>query len=387
MTRRSWQVFLLALVIMFAPSEAMGCTCMTPNARTMRDLVGYYSAGKNASRAIFEGMVAKQELVDTPMGVPADAMSMTGSGQHRLVTVRVLRTYREEIGKTVTVVTGLGEGDCGFDFETGKKYLIYANRTPADSFSTDICSGTTALEEAGPALRLLRGEAPTAEDLMDPESYYKKVAPRWWGTACGRVKREDGGPAGGISIEMTQVRDEPFPPKSASDPNTSKADGSFCVIGISAGKYVLTGETDFDHDLRWMGYYPGVTTRAEAAVLDIEAGIKRQDLNFVLHKQRLYTVSFRIVASDGSALPLDALAVMIDGPDRDDLNYHLVQNVRDGEYTMGYVPPGKYRVRTVPTFVESDALRKEVLKWRMANEEVEINSDVDIPLKLESANK
>jgi hypothetical protein len=192
---------------------------------------------------------------------------------------------------------------------------------------------------------------------------------------------------GAASVDMTQVRDEPFPPKSASDPDMSKPDGSFCIPGISPGKYVLTAETtDFDHDFRWMGYYPGVSKNADATVIEVKAGAKLRNLDFTVRKEPLYTVSFRIQSSDGSPVPLDNLRVRIDSPDRDELAYHLDQHESDGEFTMGYVPPGHYVVRTYIQIDNEQKVPVELTKWRMANQEVDIKSDANIILKLNPSN-
>jgi hypothetical protein len=352
----------------------------------MRETVAAYSAG--ATQVIFEGVVEKQELKSGSPGPPPAALSMSTFGSHRVVTFNVLRAYRGNASGSVTVLTGLGGGDCGFDFETGKQYLVYARRVNTEILFTSICSGTSSLEEAGPALRFLRGEPPTSDDLLDPQKYYEKFGAQQYGTACGRVTRPDGSPLGGASVDMTQVRDEPFPPKSASDPDMSKPNGSFCISGISPGKYVLTAETtDFDHDFRWMGYYPGATKRAEATLLEVKAGTKLRNLDFTVRKESLYTVSFRIQSSDGSPVPLDNLRVRIDSPDRDELAYHLDQHNEDGECTMGYVPPGHYLVRTYIQMNDpEEKVPVELTKWRMANQEVDIKSDAEIVLKLSPAN-
>ena len=352
----------------------------------MRETVAAYSAG--ATQVIFEGSVEKQELKSGSPGPPQGALSMSTFGSHRIVTFNVLHTYRGLAASSATVLTGLGGGDCGFDFETGRKYLVYANRVNTEILFTSICSGTSSLEETGPALRYLRGEPPTPDDLLDPQSYYEKFGSQQYGTACGRVTKVDGSPLGKASVDMTQVRDEPFPPKSASDPDMSKPDGSFCIPSISPGKYVLTAETtDFDHDFRWMGYYAGVWKHADATIIEVKAGAKLRNLDFTVRKEPLYTVTFRIQSSDGSPVPLDNLRVRIDSPDRDELAYHLDQHEEDGEYTMGYVPPGHYVVRT---FIQmNDPEQKvpvELTKWRMANQEVEIKSDANIVLKLNPAN-
>jgi hypothetical protein len=352
----------------------------------MRETVAAYSAG--ATQVIFEGSVEKQELQSGSPGVPAAVLSMTGFGSHRTVTFNVLHAYRGLVVANIRVLTGLGGGDCGFDFEIGKKYLVYASRVNTETLFTSICSGTSSLEEAGPALRFLRGEPPTPDDLLDLQSYYKKFGAQQYGTACGRVTRLDGSPLGGASVDMTQERDDPFPPKSASDPDMSQPDGSFCIPGISPGKYMLTAERmDFDHDLRWMGYYPGVSKHAEATVIEVKAGAKLQKLDFTVRKESLYTVSFRIQSSDGSPVPLHNLRVRIDSHDRDELAYHEDQHDEDGEYTMGYVPPGHYVVRTYIHMNDPEQkVPVELTKWRMANQEVDIHSDANITLKLNPSN-
>lgn len=377
----------ISTFLIFATVNASACWCGGRNSKsTVRETVAAYSAGTN--QVIFEGSVEKQELKSGSPGAPSTALSMTGFGSHREVTFNVLRAYRGNASGSITVLTGLGGGDCGFDFETGKQYLVYASRVNTEVLFTSICSGTSSLEDAGPALRFLRGEPPTPDDLLDPQSYYKKFTSQQFGTACGRVTKLDGNALGKASVDMTQVRDDPFPPKSASDPNMSKPDGSFCIPGISPGKYVLTAETtDFDHDFRWMGYYPGVSKRADATVIEVKPGANLRNLGFTVRKESLYTVSFRIQSSDGSPVPLNNLRVRIDSPDRDELAYHEDQHEEDGEYTVGYVPPGHYFVRT---YIQMDNPEQkvpvELTKWRMANQEIDIKSDANIILKLSPAN-
>jgi len=393
------------LFLASAQSEACWCSNHVKGNRVL-DWVTYYNT-RGPGTIIFEGSVEKQELQNGTLGAPV-ALSMTISGQHRLVTMHVLRVYRGQLSAQASVKTGFSGADCGFDFETGKQYLVYAKQAGPHALYTDICFGTSSLDDAyaGPALRFLRGQPPVPEDLLDRATYFRQVVSHQLGTVCGRVTTASGRPLRGVSVQMAQVRSDPFPPNTADDPNTSRADGSFCVEGVSPGKYVLTGETtDFDHNFRLMGYYPGVAQRDAASVFDIVPGTKLDHLNFVLRKQPLYTVSFSIVASDGSPLPLENLGVAIDSPDRDDLSYHLNQHLDapenpdhdnltfplnqhrgDGEYTVGLVPPGRYTVRTILWDEPSPSVAAELAKWRMAKQQVEINSDAHIVLKLEPAN-
>jgi len=147
----------ISAFLIFATVNAFACFCGGRNSKTtMRETVAAYSAG--ATQVIFEGSVEKQELQSGSPGAPATALSMTEFGSHRAVTFNILRAYRGGVVSSVTVLTGLGGGDCGVDFETGKKYLVYASRVNTETLFTSICSGTSSLEEAGPALRFLRGE-------------------------------------------------------------------------------------------------------------------------------------------------------------------------------------------------------------------------------------
>jgi len=392
MGRLRFFLFLLSvgMGLNLAAVSALACTCLGAyDAKTMRDTAIWYSGGSNASKIVFEGAVEKQELKTGSMGAPGNAMSMTTSGAHRAVYMRVLRSYRGQVSDTVIVLTGMGDADCGFDFETGNQYLVYADRIDAGHLFTSICAGTSPSERAGPALRYLRGEKPTPDDLIDIKSYYAKFGPQWTGTACGRVTMPDGSPFAEGSIEMTQIRDEPFPPKSADDPNLSTPDGSFCVEYIAPGKYVLTAEAvDYKTDSRWMGYYPGVAKHSEAVPIEVHAGDRLSKLDFTVWKQPVYTVSFHISTIDGSPPPLGRLGVSIQSPDRDALAYQLTQNrQKDGYYTVGYVPPGIYTVRTylMPDLSEGEA-PAQPFDWQMLDLQVEIKGDTTVELKMRRVN-
>jgi hypothetical protein len=356
----------------------------------MREVAVSNSQGPNAGKVIFEGFVEKQELKTGPIGAPTTAMSMTTAGAHRAVYFQVVRAYRGLASEKTIVVTGMGFGDCGFDFETGKQYLVYADRIDADNLFTSICTSTSPLEQAGPALRFLRGEQPTLDDLLDVQSYYQKFMPQWTGTVCGHATKSDGTPFDGASIEMTEARGEPFPAFRTGDPNLSKPDGSFCIRGLRPGTYLLTGERiDSENFFRWMGYYPGVRKGSEAVPIEIHAGDNLSNVTFAVIREPLYTVKFRIVAPDGSTLPVHSLGVSVDSPGQDALSYHMTQNGNEnGIFYAGYVPPCYCTVQTyIQPDPETGKIPPELSKWRMAKQEVVIPSDTEIVvLKLNPLN-
>ncbi len=210
--------------------NAQACSCAgTTGAKTMREVAEWYSDGPNASKIILEGSVQEQETAVGRVEAPREATSKSTLDQHRIVSLRVLRSYRGEAAGTVSVLTGIGEGDCGFDFETGSQYLVYADKVEDGTLITSICTGTSLLVHSESAMRALRGEQPTPDDLLDGETYYKKFAPLWTAPVCGRIAKPDGTPLQQAWLDMTQVRDEPFVVNAAADSDQSKADGSFCI--------------------------------------------------------------------------------------------------------------------------------------------------------------
>lgn len=65
----------------------------------------------------------------------------------RSVDFDVRESQKGSVAERVTVSTGWGDGDCGFDFETGKEYVVYAYGDEGQ-LDTGICSGTSLVAES-----------------------------------------------------------------------------------------------------------------------------------------------------------------------------------------------------------------------------------------------
>ena len=65
----------------------------------------------------------------------------------------------------VSVDTGMGGGDCGYAFQQGETYLIYARGDKAGRYSTGICDRTRRISEAAEDLDYLRTTARTPSNL------------------------------------------------------------------------------------------------------------------------------------------------------------------------------------------------------------------------------
>jgi hypothetical protein len=154
---------IFAVTVSSAP--VFGCKCVSApsDIKTTRELAQWTA---NRSDVIFEGRVERVELkwplLEAKVGdlISADAEQDPPFMQ---VSFDETRSYRGTQQKHVQVTTGLGAGDCGFHFEVGKQYLVYAFAADSGRLSTGICSGTALLQESLANLSYLRGEPIVAE--------------------------------------------------------------------------------------------------------------------------------------------------------------------------------------------------------------------------------
>lgn len=375
-----------------AAVPALACTCAPlpspggpePKLDTVREVVAFENR-KLTNTTIFEGVVEKQEVVTGSIGAPSNAMSMTPNAMHRVVTILVKRVYKGTAQGEVMVLTGTGTGDCGYDFRTGKEYLVFADTIEGGALFTSICSQTDLSDHSGPTIRFLRGEPPSADDLLDPQTYYAKVTPQWTGKACGRVTKPDGSPLARADVHFTHIRNNHLPSITFSDPTLAAPDGSFCIAGIDPDKYLLTAEdSEVDPNARWIGYYPGVPTVEQAGTVQVNAGDDLKNLNFTVEKQSLYTITFRLMTSDGTALPSKYLGVAVDGSQGDPLADHDTQDVEDdGSCGFIMVPPGHYSITTyLKPDPDTEQIPSEITKWGMVNKEVEVTGNIQVVLTL-----
>jgi hypothetical protein len=122
------------------------------------------------SSAVFTGTTVALEGPEQPHGVPPSQ----GAPSNRSVARRTNRPRPMEFPKRVVrfaikeawngiptgekeieVETGLGGGDCGYRFERGEDYLVYAYRSPQGKLATGICSRTRRLSDADEDLNYL----------------------------------------------------------------------------------------------------------------------------------------------------------------------------------------------------------------------------------------
>jgi hypothetical protein len=370
----------------------LACTCFPPPSQNVRDLAGQYVKRLGKSGIVFDGVVVSQKLDETPIMMPSDrGTALPFLGEHRVVRLRSVRTYRGTKLDYYTVVTGLGNGDCGFDFVTGREYLVFAVSFKKayrafGSYFTDSCRGTDLVERSAPALRLLRGEPPLPEDLLDVGTYHEKNDPAWSGTVCGRIAAPGGQKSSveAISVYVWQLRSDQIPPipiRTALD-----ADGRFCIPRLLPGEYILEAEEPAldASEVRFIGYYPGVFVRSEAVPIVVQAGAKAEEPEFSLQEEPLYKVSIRVAAAERSVLPLAYVRVALDGPDSDPVSYHVAHNGagEDGIELFSYVPAGHYIVTGGVRTQKGPTVQFEFdPRWQPAKQEIDVNGDTEVTLK------
>lgn len=118
------------------------------------------------SKAVFSGEVINiKEKVNT-------------SGyRYKSVLLQVHHIWKGVKESQVIISTGLGGGDCGFDFAKGQEYLVYAftsdtDMYDSDTLSTNICNRTNTIHAGQKDLEILgEGENPTDKiSLIEKEN-------------------------------------------------------------------------------------------------------------------------------------------------------------------------------------------------------------------------
>ncbi len=121
--------FLLGVFIFFLPiAKTFGCTCggtSTIN-RAVKD-ADVVTVGTILTKSVefLPDSSKYQEMID--MGWPEDQIdeSLYGFSIIKL-TLSIETILKGTItSDTLTILTGMGHGDCGFHFDVGKKYIVY----------------------------------------------------------------------------------------------------------------------------------------------------------------------------------------------------------------------------------------------------------------------
>ncbi len=137
--RADCRVVLTVVVLLLASRAGFACDCDLP--RAGKPIKQEVAEARNKSRAVFLGTVV---AIDKKPGDLYVAVRFT-----------IEEFWKGALRKEVTVFTGQGGGDCGYKFEVGQRYLVYAYRYNDTDLGTNICQRTTGLIEAAEDLKVL----------------------------------------------------------------------------------------------------------------------------------------------------------------------------------------------------------------------------------------
>ena len=295
--------FILGLTL--SPVPTFGCSCVPPppGVKTVRELAAWTA---KRGDVIFEGKVERVELkwklMEAPIGdvIPAVVDDLDEDDPVMLVSFDVLQSFQGNRQEPMQLDTGIGGGDCGFDFEVGKQHLVYAYKNETGELWTGICSGTALLEKNRANLAYLRGDGVgTAVD---------KEAPTATNKLCGRVILTN--PNDFIDSQVLLFREGSKSP-APHDESEAGNDGSFCVTGVDPGKYHLLFVKKMAESFTSFVYFPGVTKLSEATTIEIVPGQTLPDLVFQIPVQPTFSISGFVSNSDSAHLPAEVKVMLV----------------------------------------------------------------------------
>ena len=133
----------LLFISILIPFLGLACSCI--GEETVKDAI------KKAD-VVLVGRVIKSEQFEIPSALPKYKMYRI---RH---TLSIQKLYKGKIKtEKIEIITGVGNGDCGFQFQEGEVYIIYSNweskyhnySEPVEIFlTTNICTRTTKLNQA-----------------------------------------------------------------------------------------------------------------------------------------------------------------------------------------------------------------------------------------------
>ncbi|MCU1238512.1 MAG: hypothetical protein JWP63_6479 [Candidatus Solibacter sp.] len=242
-------------------------------------------------------------------------------GTHAVFDVAEAFLGMEGVGKRVEIRTGMGGGDCGYGFQRGQAYVVYAYKGADGVLVASICSRTSPVEQAQADLDYLRG--------------VKKAGPT--GYLYGVAADSEGGnrfdetlrtwiPSGvsGVAVTLTGAG------KSAQA--VTSDNGEFRFDGLAPGKYKVAVAKD------------GYSLRYALAEFDVHAGGCAYAMESLVVNRRIVG---RVMGADG--LPAANIQVQL-VPTRPNERYPLpfpvaeTRTGNDGSYELRNVPAGEYYV-------------------------------------------
>ena len=131
MKKNIYLSFLMLIFLFITAERSLACSCVV-SPGSLKDQVRMAYSGADA---VFSGEVL--EIKQSP----TDSNSF-------LVTFKVDNSWKGEAATEITITTATESAMCGYNFEAGKKYLVYASGNK-DKLSAYNCSRTAIFSNKG----------------------------------------------------------------------------------------------------------------------------------------------------------------------------------------------------------------------------------------------
>jgi len=269
---------------------------------------------------------------------------------------------------------------CGYSFEVGKTYLVFANSYDGNRLVVAACSYTAPVERSGTALRLLRKEPPNGDDLLTPSEFQRSSK----GRILGVVRRGDGSATLHARVYIWDESDTSFerPGWPANEEWPQDESGSFRAFLLARstlveksgvfesdflvpGAYRVTVVDDGSGPTRWVGSFSMHPDNVDPATLQVFAGRDCSPVDIVLHEQKVFALHGVVRSSDGGPLPSEHFtirATVASGEMFPLLEY--VYTDSSGRFTVERAPVG-----TVHLAIYGDR------NWQEATKDVDVSED------------
>lgn len=164
--------FLCAFVVLAT------CVGFTEKAYACSCLVGTREKEFEGAAAVFEGQVT---LVVTRPEVSGSSAKITEA------TLKVVQAWKGVKTQKTTLLTPASASECGFPFEVGKSYLIYAKALEGSNLGVTTCSRSREISDAQSDIRAMgMGSVPVDPKLTPSEkkAFVPPASPRPRPTGC-----------------------------------------------------------------------------------------------------------------------------------------------------------------------------------------------------------
>lgn len=311
-------IAVLVLGLGIAGSEAFACTCSGVRGRT-----AWETAEKEdqISAAIFEGSLERVAVQWKILTARPGEMVRADTAQ-LLITFRVKRAYKGNLGATVEVSTGLGGGDCGAVYQQGLDYLVYAIADQQGGLAVSMCSpgdwmGSNFISAE---LRYLRKQRPTSGDLAllpirsrdSGAEEFKRRYSEATGQICGVISP--------FAASENARRSIKFLPTTGYSPywpfeRGVDAAGKFCSDRLGPGEYSLQFTKGVQNGGPERLYYAVAGERPKAGTIRVEAGKLSSGVTFQVTKPKTYDVRGLLSVDDKTPLGDNGVEVVLVSPD------------------------------------------------------------------------